>query len=138
MEVITSPSYDARMAIAQASGVTGAETFRVDLAARGHMLTTDEPVEAGGRNAGPTAVEMVAAALCACTATTLRMYAQRKGWDLQSVDVAVDLDWRGMTSARRIKLTGALDDEQRARLMQIADACPVHKLLSGQVTVRTE
>jgi putative redox protein len=125
------------MAIAHATGATGAVSFRVDLNARDHQLTTDEPVEAGGQNAGPTAVEMVAAALCACTATTLRMYAQRKGWDLQHVDVEVDLDWRTLTAARRITLTGALDDEQRTRLMQIADACPVHKLLAGQVAVTT-
>jgi putative redox protein len=125
------------MAIAHARGAAAAALYRFDIAVRDHMLVADEPAASGGQDAGPTAVEMVAAALSACTATTLRMYAGRKGWDLQGVDVAVDVDWREMKVARAITLRGALDDEQRARLMQIADACPVHKLLSNSVPVTT-
>jgi putative redox protein len=126
-----------RMAIAHARGTTAANLYRFDIRVRDHALIADEPAAAGGQDEGPTAVEMVAAALSACTATTLRMYAGRKSWDLQNVDVAVDVDWREMKVSRVITLHGALDDEQRARLMQIADACPVHKLLAGSVAVTT-
>ncbi len=127
----------AGMAIAHAHGATGAQPFRFEMTAREHTLVADEPVAAGGQDTGPTAVEMVAAALCACTATTLKMYAGRKGWPLTDVAVTVDLDWREMKLTRVIALQGALDDEQRVRLMQIADACPVHKMLSGSVAVTT-
>jgi putative redox protein len=125
------------MAIAHVHGETAAPLYRYDLTIRNHTLIADEPTEAGGQDAGPTAVEMVAGALSACTATTLRMYAQRKGWALDAVSVDVDLDWRALTVARSITLAGTLDDEQRARLLQIADACPVHKLLAGSVAVST-
>ena len=82
-------------------------------------------------------MEMVAGALGACTSVTLRMYAQRKGWDLQAVDVRVEIDYKSFTIRREVTLSGELDAEQRVRLMQIADACPVHKLLANAVPVTT-
>lgn len=115
----------------------GAQNYRADIAIRTHALVADEPVATGGQDLGPTALEMVAGALGACTSVTLRMYAQRKGWDLQGVEVDVAIDFKAMSIARRVKLTGNLDDEQRARLLQIADACPVHKLLANAVPATT-
>jgi putative redox protein len=93
-------------AAAHASGRTASEPYRFDIDVRDFDLIADEPVSDGGQNLGPTAVELVAAALTACTATTLKMYAARKGWDLQSVDVHVALSWRDMSCNREITLTG--------------------------------
>lgn len=115
----------------------GAQNYRADIAIRNFNLIADEPEASGGQDLGPTALELVAGALGACTSVTLRMYAQRKGWDLQAVDVNVEIDYRALAIKRSIALTGTLDAEQRARLMQIADACPVHKLLVNSVAVTT-
>ena len=123
-------TYDAQVSI-------GAQNYRADIAIRTHALIADEPAALGGQDLGPTPMEMVAGALGACTSVTLRMYAQRKGWDLQSVDVDVAIDFKAMSIARTVKLTGTLDAEQRARLFQIADACPVHKLLANAVPATT-
>lgn len=121
----------------QAEVHIGEQNYRADITIREHALIADEPAAAGGQDLGPTAMEMVAGALGACTSVTLRMYAQRKGWELQAVDVRVSIDYKAFTIRREIALTGNLDDEQRARLMQIADACPVHKLLANAVPVTT-
>lgn len=115
----------------------GAQNYRADIAIRTHALIADEPAATGGQDLGPTALEMVAGALGACTSVTLRMYAQRKGWDLQAVDVNVAIDFKAMSIKREVKLTGNLEAEQRARLLQIADACPVHKLLANPVPATT-
>lgn len=110
----------------------------------GHQWLSDEPEDAGGQNTATTPDRMLLGALGACTAITLRMYAQRKGWPLTGVTVDLQLNPQGKPEAgagndiaRVIRLEGDLDAGQRARLMQIAAACPVHKLLTGQVRVST-
>lgn len=103
-----------------------------------HRLIADEPPALGGADAGPEATELLLASLGACTAITLRMYADRKGWPLDAVDVDLDYLHRDKESTRircDIRLHGDLDDEQRARLMQIAKICPVHRVLTGEVTI---
>ena len=120
-----------------ASAHIGEQNYRVDVSIRDHALIADEPTAVGGQDLGPTAMEMLAGALGGCTSVTLRMYAQRKGWDLQTVDVRVEIDYKAFTIRREIALGGNLDVEQRARLLQIADACPVHKLLANAVPVTT-
>lgn len=105
-----------------------------------HHLVADEPVDLGGGDTGPAPDEMVLAALGACTAITLRMYAERKQWPLEGVEVSLDFASRDKAKAviqRTVHLTGALDEEQRARLLQIANACPVHRILTGEVEVPT-
>jgi putative redox protein len=124
--------------IAKAHVSIGTQNYRADIAIRSFNLIADEPQASGGQDLGPTALELVAGALGTCTSVTLRMYAQRKSWDLQAVEVNVEIDYRALTLNRTIQLTGALDAEQRARLMQIADACPVHKLLVNSVVVNTQ
>lgn len=116
----------------------GTQNYRAGIAIRNFNLIADEPEAAGGQDLGPTALELLAGALGTCTSVTLRMYAQRKSWDLQAVEVNVEIDHRALTINRTVQLTGALDAEQRARLMQIADACPVHKLLVNSVVVNTQ
>jgi putative redox protein len=120
-----------------ASAHIGEQNYRVDISIRDHALIADEPAAVGGQDLGPTAMEMLAGALGSCTSVTLRMYAQRKSWDLQTVDVRVEIDYKAFTIRREIALGGNLDAEQRARLLQIADACPVHKLLANAVPVTT-
>jgi putative redox protein len=104
-----------------------------------HTLVADEPVKFGGTDTGPSPYGLVSAGLGACTSMTIRMYARRKGWPLESVSVDVDHGKCHVTDStnsdkidkftRTIHLTGELDDDQRARLLAIADKCPVHKTL---------
>jgi putative redox protein len=118
------------------------ERFRASVAVGPHALAADEPAEAGGGDAGPAPFELLAAALGACTTMTLRMYAERKGWALRGVEVGVERVRReGATPEnllrRRIRLEGDLDAAQRARLLEIAGKCPVHRALEGGVAVET-
>lgn len=122
-------------------------SFTTDVRVRTHAVVLDEPEALGGSDAGPTPGEMVAAALAACTTITLRMYADRKGWPLQGVEAHVDRQVDvGATGAgshatphylRTIMLSGPLDDAQVARLLQVADRCPVHRQLEGSTVITT-
>jgi|SRR5580704_5407689 putative redox protein len=105
-----------------------------------HTLTADEPTEAGGHDAGPAPHEWILAGLGACTSMTLELYAARKGWPLEGVEVAVSGDHRDGTFVltRHIAVRGELTDEQRARLLEIANKCPVHKSLSGPIRIDSD
>lgn len=123
--------------------------FRTELHARSHRLVADEPVGMGGTDAGPTPYEYLLMALGACTVMTLRMYAARKAWPLEAVTVSLrqarshELDCErcpteavGVTHVeRRIEFTGPLSDEQRARLVDIANRCPVKQTLERGVHI---
>ena len=115
--------------------------YRVTLTdEQGHIWHADEPVADGGADTAPTPMQIVLSALGACTAITLHMYAGRKQWPLTHVDVDLQLNPDGKPAdgnqiTRTITLHGALDEEQRSRLLQIANACPVHKLLEGKVEI---
>ena len=116
----------------------------------GHHLVADEPLAYGGTNKGLSPYGLLSAGLGACTSMTIRMYARRKGWPLEHVSVDVSHDKVHAQDAetsvgdkvdewlRRIKLTGPLDETQRARLLEIADKCPVHRTLERSSTVITE
>ena len=109
-------------------------------APRGRHAYADEPVKVGGTDRGLTPFELVGAGLGACTTMTMRMYANRKGWpaDRSSVDVTWEQSDRYNSTFRRtIRLSGDLTDEQRARMIEIADKCPVHRMLNGTVTIET-
>jgi putative redox protein len=104
----------------------------------GHTLVVDEPAEAGGTGTGPRPTQLLAASLAGCTAITVEMYADRKGWDVGSIEVDVDLAYDGAmpsTYAVALKLPRELSDERRRRLLAIAAKCPVHKLLVGEASV---
>ena len=102
-----------------------------------HSIGADEPEDAGGEDAGPTPQELLAASLASCTAITMEMYAQRKGWDIGDLAVHVDYEPAQRGSPTRfimvVDFPKELPDEQRERLMQIGAKCPVHRVLEGEV-----
>lgn len=126
-------------------------TFRTDIRVRQHALVADEPVSVGGEDTGPTPYDLLLAGLGACTSITLEMYAGRKGWPLEQARVRLkhskihkmdreasgDADEQLDVVDREVELIGPLDEAQRARLMEIADRCPVHRTLEAGVRVRT-
>ena len=105
-------------------------------------FVADEPANLGGLDLGPTPHDLVCAGLAACTTQTLRLYAKRKEWPLGPVTVRVthrrDINARPVDIFDRVlTLGGSLDEEQRQRLLEIAEKCPVHKLLVGGASVNT-
>jgi putative redox protein len=109
---------------------TGLGRFQMEARVGQTGFLIDEPVSAGGLGTGPNPFDLMSAALGSCTAMTIRLYAERKSWPLQHVRVRVG-HRRGALQARdsfsvKIGLEGPLDDTQRARLMEIAERCPVH------------
>lgn len=105
----------------------------------GHTLVMDEPAEAGGANEGPSPTRTVAAALAACTAVTVEMYADRKGWDLGEIEVEADLEYGSKSSIESfivtLRVPKPLDEEQQRRLLVIAGKCPVHRALVSETKV---
>jgi putative redox protein len=111
--------------------------FKHDIEIREHDVVADEPEKNGGEDAGPSPQELLAASLASCTAITMEMYAQRKGWDIGDVEVAVNYEpaQRGSPTKfqMEMRLPKELPEEQREKLMQIAAKCPVHRTLESEV-----
>ena len=129
----------------------GAAGFAQEITVGSHRLAADEPLSAGGTDTGPSPYDLLCAALGACTSMTLGMYARRKQWPLQAVtvrlrhskihasDCAECETKEGMLDRieRDIELTGALTAEQRGKLLEIADKCPVHRTLTSEINIRS-
>jgi putative redox protein len=121
--------------------------FRTEITVGGHTLLADEPADQGGEDAGPTAMGLLAAALGACTAATLRSYANLKGLPLEGVEVDVEIHRRkpselkeagegakGTVATKKITIIGdKLTNEQRVRMLEIAEKCPVNRALHDGV-----
>jgi putative redox protein len=104
----------------------------------GHTVVVDEPVEAGGTDAGPSPTRLLAASLASCTAVTMEIYAERKGWKLGEVEVDVDVEYSGAAPtsfAVALRLADEVTDEQRERLVAVARKCPVHRALVNETPV---
>ncbi len=111
--------------------------FTHHLAVRSHHLVADEPADLGGDDLGPSPQELLAASLAACTAITMEMYAKRKGWNADGLEVVVDYSPAERGCVTRFKLVMRmpphLDESQVEKLRQIAAKCPVHRTLEGEV-----
>ncbi len=131
---------------------TGAGPFDQILLDGRHSLRADEPASVGGSDTGPGPYEFLLMALGSCTSMTVHMYATRKQWPLEQVIVRLRHERRYAQDCadcekpdalldhidRAIELVGTLDDAQRARLLEIADRCPVHRTLTSKIIIRTE
>jgi putative redox protein len=118
---------------------TGEGKFQQYVLAGPHRGLADEPQELGGDDTGPGPFEHVLAGLGACTSMTVKMYADRKGIKLTKVEVVLSAEKRddGYVLTRSIKLEGQLSAEERARLLEIANKCPVHKMLTGKIEIES-
>lgn len=118
----------------------GKENYLVELESHtGNQLIADEPLELGGKDKGFSPKDLLVSALATCTNVTVRMFAQRKKWDLQNVLVEVQLEQNGdkTTFQRSVTFQGNLDVAQKERLLAVANACPLHKILTGEIAVET-
>ena len=113
--------------------------FAQDIEVGGHAIRSDEEAEKGGDDTGATPHELLLAALGSCTAMTLKLYAERKGWPLRDVHVTLNgANGEGAyIISRHVAIDGDLDAGQRQRLLEIADKCPVHRTLTGEITINT-
>ncbi|KQS89356.1 OsmC family protein [Chryseobacterium sp. Leaf394] len=121
----------------------GKTKYYTEVIAGENHLITDEPIEKGGKNKGFNPFEILATSLASCTAATLRMYIDRKEWDVENIDVEVELENFPLTKLaifkRNINFEGSeLSEEQLKRLHAIADACPVHKILLNEIEIQTK
>ena len=130
----------------------GAAGFAQQIQVGAHQLSADEPIESGGKDTGPSPYDLLLAALGSCTSMTIGLYARRRNWPLQEVVVSL---WHSKIHAadcaecetkegridrieREIQLIGSLTNEQRSKLMEMADKCPVHRTLTSEINIRTK
>jgi putative redox protein len=133
--------------------VRSVQGYQQEIIAGDHILFADEPIDVGGDDTGPNPYELLLGALGACTAITMRMYATRKQWPLESIEIELthsrdyakdcetcaESDVKLDRITRRIELRGELDDSQRERLLEIARRCPVHRTFTeGEIEIVDE
>lgn len=119
------------------------ELYRIEIKSpSGNVVIADEPVEKGGKDAGFSPKELLASALAACTSATVKIYEDRKGWDLKELKTEVELEFikeeNKTVINRKLNFIGNLDESQKNRLLAVANACPIHKILSSPIEIETK
>lgn len=119
------------------------ENYKIEIKSpSGNLVIADEPIEMGGKDLGFSPKELLTSALAACSSATVKMYADRKEWDLQEVKIDVELEFIKAENKtvinRKLEFIGNLDDTQKSRLLAIANACPVHKILSNPIEISSQ
>lgn len=118
------------------------EKFRTQIETDDHNFIADEPIDLGGNDLGPNPGEFLSTALASCSVITMKMYAERKGWELEEAIVEVDYERDAKENTTRftkkVELKGNLDEEQRKRLFEIAARCPIHRSLENPVEINSE
>ena len=123
--------------MAHGTAIIGKDRYRTEITVGGHALVADEPPTLGGGAVGPAPYDLLLASLGACTAITLRMYADRKGWPLESVDVALRLHGSEERRIERTLTITGLDADQNARMADIAERTPVTLTLKAGLPIDT-
>jgi putative redox protein len=131
---------DARKPIGEATVVDAPERYAVHIRTGHHKFAADESVAHGGADTAPNPTQLAIGGLGACTAITLRMYAERHGWAIGRIQVRVELVIEGEQRRieREVRIEGPLDSEQRARMLEIASKTPVTRMLSEGTPIATE
>ncbi|MEA9412270.1 MULTISPECIES: OsmC family protein [unclassified Flavobacterium] len=116
--------------------------YRTEIkSASGNIVIADEPQEMGGKNLGFSPSELLASALASCTLITLRMYIDRKQWDVTEINISVDFERNSEQNVsllnRKIEITGNVEETQKERLLKIANSCPIHKTLTNTIQIQT-
>lgn len=126
--------------MASVTAKIGTDPYWIEIkSATGNLVIADEPSDKGGKDRGMSPKELLAAALSACTSATLRMYIEKKQWDIPEIVVQTDLDEADGSTllSRKIFFNVPLTEKQRTVLMNVANTCPVHKILAGEIKFRT-
>jgi putative redox protein len=128
--------------MAKVSSSIKSEPYKVEIkSSSGNIIIADEPIEKGGKNLGFSPSELLAAALAACTSATVKMYVDHKGWDLQELKLEIELERDEEVNktfiTRKMELTGNLNEEQKTRILNVANKCPVHKILTNPIEIET-
>lgn len=116
--------------------------YRTEItSASGNILIADEPQQMGGKNLGLNPTELLASSLASCTVITLRMYINRKQWNVSEINVKIDFERDSERNVslftRKIEVIGEVDEAQRQRLETIANSCPIHKVLTHSIEIKT-
>lgn len=119
------------------------ELYKIEITSpTGNVVIADEPIDVGGKDLGFSPKELLASALAACTSATVRMYADRKGWELEEVKLEIELERDEKENKtvinRKLEFIGNLDDTQKSRLLTVANACPIHKILSNPIEINSQ
>jgi putative redox protein len=125
--------------IIDGSAVIGRAQYQTVVKSGNHTLIADEPIDDGGTDTGMSPYNLLMASLASCTAITLRMYINRKMWIIEEITVNLEMyrTETGIFIESRLKFKGEVTPEQKKRLITIADACPIHKILAGNIVINT-
>lgn len=124
------------------TAITKKEKYRTEVRTDPHHFIVDEPIEVGGKDLGVSPGELLAAALASCSSITMKLYADRKGWDLEEATVEVDFQrdskFNVTNFTKKVSFIGNLDEEQKQKLYEIASKCPVHRMLENPIQIHSE